>query len=811
MSDILPVGGDGRVQSQNNPALGGGRPVKDYVVGLDEDSIELREILGVVRRNGGLVLGIAAAVVAVAVFFLLRQVPEYRAEALLRLRDERGSMTGGMAGTAMQEVMGKTADPVLSQLQVMRSRGVATEVIERTGLRLHSVTQGFSAGILEDIEVVDPRAADTLSLSFDDMGAVARSGGGESRVPYGSPVRLGNVQLTIPARPEEQDEAEIRVLTREQAIDRFRQNLEATIREETDVIDLAYTDPDPALAQRVVNATVDVFREVSARTAQQQARRRRIFLEEQLTQTDSALTLAQLALTNFQSREGVASSQEKLAAQQVGLMDLDIRREELDADRRVLQSLLAALSREDQPGRRLGALVSNPGIAENPAVTELYQQMVRLEASRDSLAAGRWGSADTSPDVERFDLLIGSTRSRLVEAVESHVEALDARIAALDDLKSRNLAELQALPASGAEEVRLVQQVEGVGKVADQLREEYQKARIAEAVEAGQVEVIDLASLPAKPIGSGPGLKLALALVLGLMLGSGAAVLKENLNTSIRRKEDLEVLRLPGLAVIPQITGSAAEQRFRFPLMPARSGSTNGNGAHPPEGDPRELVAVSHLRSPGAEAYRTLRTNLIFSQAVQSLKTLVITSTAPSEGKTTTSSNLAVTFAQQGMRVLLVDCDLRKGRLNTVFRIPREPGLTQLILGFNEPAEVIRETAVDGLSVIASGTFPPNPSELLGGDKMRETLAALQEQFDLVILDTPPLLAAADAAVLGRGADGVLLVIRAGHTDRGAAQHAMEQLQTVGAHVVGAVLNDPDAKAKAYGGYYYYSYYGAEV
>jgi capsular exopolysaccharide synthesis family protein len=280
------------------------------------------------------------------------------------------------------------------------------------------------------------------------------------------------------------------------------------------------------------------------------------------------------------------------------------------------------------------------------------------------------------------------------------------------------------------------------------------------------------------------------------------------MNSVIRHQSEIsDLLGVPALAIIPRLAnGTGATSRFALPAFLNRgTGKSHGSdGKH-------ELVTISNLRSSGAEAYRTLRTNLIFSQAVRSLRTILVTSAAPSEGKTTTSSNMAVTFAQQGLRVLMVDCDLRKARLHKVFSVPREPGLTQLVLGHNSMAEVIHSTDVDGLYVLASGTLPPNPSELVGGPRMASVLKALSAEFDLVVLDTPPLTAAADAAILGKSADGVLMVVRAGKTERGAAQHAVQQLNNVGARILGAVLNDPDAKVPRYGGYYYYDYYGSEA
>jgi capsular exopolysaccharide synthesis family protein len=387
------------------------------------------------------------------------------------------------------------------------------------------------------------------------------------------------------------------------------------------------------------------------------------------------------------------------------------------------------------------------------------------------------------------------------------VAVLDARIAALDGLEARNSSEMQTLPSAEAEEVRLVQRVETTHKIADRVREELQKAHMAEAVEAGQVEVVYAAPLPAAPVPARKGLKLGVGLIMGLVLGGVAAFMREHMNSVIRHQDEIqELLGVPALAIIPRLSnGAAAKSRF-IPAMLSRS---NGKALTPDE--KHELVTISNLRSSGAEAYRSLRTNLIFSQAVRSLRTILVTSAAPSDGKTTTSSNLAVTFAQQGLRVLLVDCDLRKARLHKVFSVPREPGLTQLVLGHNSMTEVIHSTPVDGLYVLASGTLPPNPSELVGGPRMANVLKALSAEFDLVVLDTPPLTAAADAAILGKSADGVLVVVRAGQTERGAAQHAVGQLNNVGARILGAVLNDPDAKVPRYGGYYYYDYYGSEA
>ena len=219
-------------------------------------------------------------------------------------------------------------------------------------------------------------------------------------------------------------------------------------------------------------------------------------------------------------------------------------------------------------------------------------------------------------------------------------------------------------------------------------------------------------------------------------------------------------------------------------------------------------MTSSDTRSGGAEAYRTLRTNLLFSAAVRSLRCLVITSAGPKEGKSTTAANLAVAFALQGQRVVLIDCDLRRPRIHNLFEMTQNPGLTNVLLGNSTLEDAMRSTRVPGLSVITSGSLPPNPVELLGSQQMRGLLERIES--DLVVLDTPPMLVASDAAVLARAADGVLMVVRAGRTQRGALQESAQQLAAIGARLVGTVLNDPDAefaKHASYYQYYFHEYY----
>jgi capsular exopolysaccharide synthesis family protein len=236
---------------------------------------------------------------------------------------------------------------------------------------------------------------------------------------------------------------------------------------------------------------------------------------------------------------------------------------------------------------------------------------------------------------------------------------------------------------------------------------------------------------------------------------------------------------------------------YRSRVLPSFPEWTPGGGDGLARWLPRASLQEAATDSRAVLAFRTLRTNILFAQG-HAMRTMVVTSAAPGEGKTVTAANLAVTFARDGKQVLLVDCDLPRARLHTMFGLSRGPGLTEVLSERASLDVVIRSTPVQGLSLLPVGARHPGSPDLLKSAQLRELLQELADRFDLVILDTPPVLALTDAAILAALADGVVLVVRAGKTDRDAVQEAFRQLTAVGARVVGTVLNDPTETAPRY-------------
>ncbi|MFG6119294.1 MULTISPECIES: CpsD/CapB family tyrosine-protein kinase [Thalassobacillus] len=216
----------------------------------------------------------------------------------------------------------------------------------------------------------------------------------------------------------------------------------------------------------------------------------------------------------------------------------------------------------------------------------------------------------------------------------------------------------------------------------------------------------------------------------------------------------------------------------------------------------RTLITKMNPRSPISEQYRTIRTNLQFASVDKDLSSMMVTSAGPSEGKSLTTANLAVTFAQQEKKVLLIDADLRKPTLHYTFRLDNSLGLSSVLIGDQSIEQVVRKSDLDNLHLIPSGPIPPNPSELLGSKAMEKFLATAKNFYDMVIFDTPPVLAVTDGQILSRICDGVLLVTRSKQTEVEAGNKAVDLLKQVDANLLGAVLNDVEAKHSNY--YYYY-------
>lgn len=294
------------------------------------------------------------------------------------------------------------------------------------------------------------------------------------------------------------------------------------------------------------------------------------------------------------------------------------------------------------------------------------------------------------------------------------------------------------------------------------------------------LSVVESARMPIGPAGSGTMSNVLLAAAIGFVLAAGAAFLLEYLDDSIKTSDEIQnTLKVPTLGSIARIHAHDSTSK---------------------------LIVAERPRSPEAETFRVLRTNLQFKAVDNSLKSIMISSSAPDEGKSLVAANLAVAFAQGGTRVVLIDADLRRPEQHNIFKLPNERGLTTtLVEPKGDMTNVLQSSGVENLRILTTGPTPPNPSELLGSKRMEQVLNSLLDEADLVIVDSAPVLVASDACVLSTHIDGTMLVIDARRTRRAMASRSTQALASVGAVLLGAVLNRVDTRSSGYSYSYYYS------
>lgn len=367
------------------------------------------------------------------------------------------------------------------------------------------------------------------------------------------------------------------------------------------------------------------------------------------------------------------------------------------------------------------------------------------------------------------------SKANLTKEIETLKEQITAK------QNEINAISAQKTPTSDAELSRLNSELTQLRQSSAFLLQSYENIRLAEAQSTSNIVVVEEAQVPAAPVRPRTLQNTLLGAVVGLLLSMGIIFLIEYLDDRVRTPEQIDkVLRLPVVGLIARMTSGAAK------------------------GEPA-LIAMREPRSPIVEAFRSLRTNIQFAGVDQPIRTLLVSSAGPSEGKSTVAANLAVVMAQAGLKVALIDCDLRRPTVHKKFEMTNRAGLTDVML--QDPGQwssVLQPTGVNNLSVVMSGSLPPNPSELLGSKRMKQFLEHLHKSCDMVIIDAPPLLPVTDALVLAPMADGVVLVIDYGGTRIGEALQGKTQLDQSGARLLGVVMNKIPTGRRGYSYYYYY-------
>ncbi|WP_407166032.1 GumC family protein [Bradyrhizobium sp. ORS 111] len=544
------------------------------------------------------------------------------------------------------------------------------------------------------------------------------------------------------------------------------------------VVQISFDSPSAAVAARVVNAVQDSFIAENLERRLQATSYAKTFLEERIQELKVKLEDSEKELVAYADKQDIVdlSTSAKSAGTQ-GLVagNLAAANDALTkatGDR--VRSELLWRQAETSDGLALPQILDNKSIQEirskRAELQAEYQQ--KLKSFKPAFPAMVQLKARINELDRQVKTEVNLTKDSLKSQYEAAVKQEKVSMRKVADLKS----DFVDLRNRDIQYNILKREVDTNRTLYDGLLQRYKEIGVAGGVGTNNISVVDVAEVPGAPYSPNLRANLLRALLLGLLCGGFAAFGREQLDDSFRSVEDVEEnLGLPLLGIVP------------------RSDDL---------GDPKNLMDAP--RSAIAEAYRSLRTALQFSTASGIPKTLLVTSASASEGKSTTAYLLARNFAALGMRVLLIDCDLRKPSLNTLIGCEASAGLSNCLAGSTKPPEVFRATNFQNLTLLPSGPLPPNPAELLAGPKMLSLLTIASEKFDLVIVDGPPVAGLADAPILGSVAAGTLLLIEAGRTRRKAAKAAVKRLKFAQAQMVGAVLNKLNSDKAAY--FYGYGY-----
>ena len=575
-------------------------------------------------------------------------------------------------------------------------------------------------------------------------------------------------------------------------------HLSAVQARESRVIAILVRDVDPELAKELANTHVDSYmafmrgkRTVGTGQASQ-------VLSAQLDDAKKELQQAEDAITAFKSKHALVTQSfddkqntvvAELQRYSGALADAKVKRIDLSALRKRAQ----ALTHEDALESPIFALASSNS-DKNTVVDELKGEYVRATQKFEEVNATYGPKSEeftaAKAQVDRLHEQLQSEGKRALREIDERYQAAVAAESGYEALVSDRQLATEQLDRLYAEYAPLLRDQKNA-------EEDYTKlaGRLGSSRQEGQNDMINVETheLSRKAYLVLPRMKVnvALAVMLSLLFGVGLAFLLDHLDRTIKGTEGIEALAgSPLLGIIPIVTD-----------VPA------GDAA--PALAERDLYVFRHPTSQAAECCRSIRTNILFSGAERSLKTITVSSARPREGKTTTTIYLGTIMAQSGQRVLLIDTDLRRPRLHKSLGVSKERGLTSLMLGESNYDDTVKSTDVPNLFVLPCGPLPPNPAELLMTNRFKTILAELGERFDRILLDSPPVLAVTDAVVLARMTEGVILVAQAGKTDRDDVRMAARQFRDVDAPILGVILNDIDITDRRYGGYYYaYGGYG---
>ena len=716
--------------------------------------IHLKDYLRVILKRKWIIGTCTVIVLTLAVLSSMNKEPYYRASVRLSIQKQNASVV------LFPNMAFPLYDPDYYQTQytILRSRPLAERVIKK--LRLG--------------ESPEFKASPRRKFNFDIPGMVF------SLLKKLNPVRLfstsSNAKGSI--KPSNAKDNGISPAL----VNAFIGRLGVSPMKDTKmVVDLSFTGRYPKIIAQIANAVgeeyINMTMEAKIEAAQKMMRK----LNEQLAQQKKKVEGTEIGLQKYKEKENIVSLEERQNIVVQRLSQLNALVTGVKTERIAIETRYKELKKLSNQPEMIESL---PSILSNAMIQQLKTDYVALQR-RYSEASKKFGAKH--PKMLELRSQIGLMKQKIALEVKKNVTSLmteykvaQSKEATLTEALESQKKEALELNRKAIEYKILERDAESNRQIYNILITKMKEADLSSDLKGADIRVIDPAQIPRSPIGPKRGFNILFAAFIGLGLGMAFAFFLEYIDTSMKTPEDIKRIQIPYMGFIPTF-------------------HTNNQLELIVQEDPKSLIS---------EAYRTVRTGILFSGSKPSPQFIQVTSAGPQEGKTITTANVATVMAQSGSRVLIMDCDMRKPRIHEIFEMPNSCGLSDLLVNGEEGFSFIKKTKVPNLDIIACGTIPANPSELLGSKRMQRFLTLLGEKYDRIIMDSPPVLAVTDSIVLSRLVEGIILVVGAGASSKNSVTRAVELLKEVNARICGAVLNNlnVDKERYYYSRYYYYDY-----
>jgi capsular exopolysaccharide synthesis family protein len=606
-----------------------------------------------------------------------------------------------------------------------------------------------------------------------------------------------------------------------EVVESLRRNFRVSTVREADVLKIAVISTDSSDAVLLANRISTTYRTLDLKGGQGELHFVLSFLDTQITKYENRLEMVENELKQFQSEFNIYAldgSAELLLKDITGYENIYFTNiAELEVAQERVYYLKSQLSDSES------ALMEEITNTNNPMIVALRGKIADLEAQKIQQMVDE-GWDENSLQARDFNRRIAEMKRKLTTITESlilsgwseedpfaasqeifnrivkqevEVHAAQSRAEEYKKLVDLMSSRLRELPSQTLQYARLERELKLNENLYLTMKQKYEESRITEAGQMGKVRILDPA-LVAKKVKPNKKMNILVGLILGLGMGIGYAVIRELIDDTVKSVEHLERRGLAVLGIVPDMHHQAGGLIKKQAANPSKGGTEFR----------RRLITYEDPKSPVSESYRSLRTNISYASAEKKIKSLLVSSPQPGEGKSTTTANLAIAFAQLRKQTLLIDADLRKPVLHNVFDSDRGPGLAEYLIGEIEDFNtIIHDTKIENLFIVTAGGLPPNPSELLGSDRMSVLIGQLENEWDMVLFDSPPLVAVTDASMISSEIDAIAMVVKAGQTNLAAVDRALDTMRNANAPLIGAILNgaNPETLAGKYS--YYYSYY----